>query len=207
VGPVTSLTDIDGALYTALAVTQHAGTATDAAPFAVVARYAGELSEDGIREVVAQYPAAVLRWDTGVGARSVDAVEGVEDVATEAWTVFVALEESREMDSALSATNTGAPGAYTLIERVLSACNGLVTDGLWRDRRVRAVAWGPALIKRGAVYVYSVRFEARRVLPQLALTVAQAGTEHDLAEARADINLTCTVDAAPNPLNSLIVTY
>jgi phage gp37-like protein len=197
---VTALVDIDGALYTALAVTQHAGTATDAAPFAIVTRYAGELSEEGIREVVAQYPAAVLRWDAGVGARSIDAVEGVEDVATEAWTVFVALEESREMDSALSATNTGAPGAYTLIERVLSACNGLVTDGLWRDRRVRAVAWGPALIKRGVVYVYSVRFEARRVLPQLALTVAQAGTAQTLTQIAGDVDLEGTADAAPNPI-------
>lgn len=204
---MTALVDIDGALYAALAVTQHDGTATDAAPFALVARYAGELSEEGIREAIAQYPAAVLRWDTGTGVRAVDAVEGVEDVATEAWTVFVALEEPRDIDSALSATVTSAPGAYTLIERVLSACNGLVTDGLWRDRRVRAVAWGPALIKRGVVYVYSVRFEARRALPQLALTVAQAGTEHDLAEARADLNLEGTDDTAPNPLNSLIVTY
>ena len=107
---MTTLAAIDAALYAALGVTQHSGTATDAAPFALVARYAGELSEEGIREAIAQYPAAVLRWDTGLGARAIDAVEGVEDVATEAWTVFVALEEPREVDSALSATDTSAPG-------------------------------------------------------------------------------------------------
>lgn len=195
-----TLAAIDAALYAALAVTQHNGTATDAAPFALVGRYAGELTPDGIREASAQYPCAFLRWDSGAATRTVDAVEGVEDAAVETWTVLVAVEEPRAIDDAISATATLAPGALTLIDAVLGACNGLVFDGAWRDRRVRCAGYAPALVKRGEVYVYAVRFEAKRALPQLALTVAQAGTGQDLTQIAGDVDLEGTADTAPNPI-------
>ena len=202
-----TLATLDAALYAALAVAQHAGTATDAAPFALVGRYAGDLSEDGLTEACAQYPAALLRWDGGAASRTVDAIEGVEDMGVEAWTVFVALEDVRSIDDAVASTTTGAPGGLSLIDRVLSACNGLVTDDLWRDRRVRASAYGAALIKRGIVYVYSVRFEARRALPQLPLTTAQSGTAQMLTAIAADVDLVDPTPGDANPMTRLLVEY
>ena len=90
---------------------------------------------------------------------------------------------------------------------VLGALNGFVAAGLWRDRRVRAAGYGPALIKRGAVYVYSVRFEARRALPEAAMTAEQAGDGQDLTELGADVNLEGTADDPENPQNVLGITY
>ena len=68
------------------------------------------------------------------------------------------------------------------------------------SRRVRCAGYAPALVKRGEVYVYAVRFEAKRALPQLALTVAQAGTGQDLTQIAGDVDLEGTADTAPNPI-------
>ena len=63
------------------------------------------------------------------------------------------------------------------------------------------------LIKRGSLYVYSVRFEARRPLPALALTTAQAGNGQALTAIAGDVNLTGTEDTAPSPFVQLLETY
>ena len=121
-----SLAALDAALFASLSATQWitATGSTVATPFALVGRYAGELSVLGIRETCAQYPAALLRYDGGASMRTVDAVEGVDDTGTEAWTVFVAVEEPREIDDAIAATDAQVPGALALIDAVLLALNG-----------------------------------------------------------------------------------
>lgn len=204
-----SLAALDAILYAALAATQFVTAAgpTTGAPFALVARYAGELSETGIVETCGQYPCALLRWDAGAATRTVDAVEGVEDMGVEAWTVFVAVEEPREIDDATAQTDPLVPGAYALIDCVLGALNGLVLDSAWRDRRLRVSGYGPALIKRGTVYVYSVRFEARRALPQAPMTTEQAGDGQDLVTIAADVDLEGTADAPGNPQTSLAIDF
>ena len=91
---------------------------------------------------------------------------------------------------------------------MIELCNGLVFDGAFRDRRVRVADYGrPVLIKRGSLYVYSVRFEARRPLPALALTTAQAGNGQALTAIAGDVNLTGTEDTAPSPFVQLLETY
>ena len=159
-------------------------------------------------DACAQYPSAFLRYDGGASTRTVDAVEGVEDAGLESWTVLVCLEEPRAVDEAAQGSSPLTPGFLPLIERVIELCNGLVFDGAFRDRRVRVADYGrPVLIKRGSLYVYSVRFEARRPLPALALTTAQAGNGQALTAIAGDVNLEGTADAMTNPLVSLIETY
>lgn len=200
--------DIDSALFAALALGLHTGTPTADTPFSLVARYAGEVDEVGIQEACAQFPAAFLRYDGGVSLRSVDAIEGIEDAGTESWTVLVAVEEPRLVDEAVQGTSPLTPGFLPLIDRVLALCNGLVFDSAFRDRRVRVADYGrPVLVKRGVLYVYGVRFECRRALPSVALTVAQAGTAQDLTAIAGDIELTGTVDPAPSPFVQLIEEY
>ena len=195
-----SLASLDAALYAALTATQlvTASGPTVARPFALVGRYAGELSTVGIQETCAQYPAALLRYDGGASARTVDAIEGVDDTGTEAWTVLVAVEEPREIDDAIAATSAQVPGALALIDAVLLALNGLVFDDAWRDRRVRVAGYAPALIARGTVYVYGVRFEARRQLPQAPMTTAQAGNGQDLTSIVAETDLVGFDTPAPD---------
>lgn len=203
---MATLAAIDAALYTALVATMHTGTATDALPFSLVARYAGEVTEDRLREACAQFPCALLRADANAGTRTVDAYEDVEDVGTESWTVLVGVEDPREIADAISATTTGVPGILTLTERVMEVLNGLILDGTWIDRRVRCVAYNtPVLVDRGALYVYSLRFEVRRPLPQVTPTTAQLGTGQTLTQIAGDVNLEGTADAAPNPITQLLV--
>ena len=203
-----TLSTIDTALFAALAAGQHTGTPTASAPFALVGRYAGEVNEQGISEACAQFPSAFLRYDGGAATRTVDAIEGTEDAGLESWTVLVCLEEPRAVDEAVQGASPLTPGFLVLVERVLELCNGLVFDGAFRDRRVRVAEYGrPALIKRGALYVYSVRFECRRPLPSVALTTAQAGNGQALTAIAANVNLEGTADTAPNPIVSLIETY
>lgn len=204
----TTASAIDSALFDALALGQHTGTPTADAPFSLVARYAGEVDAPGIQEACAQFPAAFLRYDGGASTRTVDAVEGTEDAGIESWTVLVAVEEPRVVDEAVQGSSPLTPGFLPLIDRVLALCNGLVFDSAFRDRRVRVADYGrPVLVKRGVLYVYGVRFEARRVLPSVDLTVAQAGTAQDLEAIAADVNLEGTADAAPNPVVQLLEEY
>lgn len=199
---------IDTALYAALALGQHTGTSTADTPFALVGRYAGEVSEAGIQEACAQYPSAFLRYDGGASLRTVDAVEGTEDAGLESWTVLVCLEEPRSVDEAVQGSAVLTPGFLPLIDCVIALCNGMVFDGAFRDRRVRVAEYGrPVLIQRGALYVYSVRFECRRPLPAVALTVAQAGTAQPLEEIGADIDLTGTADTPPDPFSQFLVEF
>lgn len=203
---MATLADIDAALYTALSACQHTGTPSANLPFALVARYAGPTDPKSIREVVGQYPCALLRWEQGATTRTVDVVEGIDDTGTERWSVLTALEEPRDIDDAIASTNANAPGALMLVERVMAVLNGLIIDGLWRDRRIRVTEYGvPELVTRGVVYVHATRFEARRELPQATPTVAQAGTAIDLDQIAGDVNLEGTADAAPNPMAQLEV--
>ena len=116
-----TLSTIDTALFAALALGQHTGTPTSTEPFALVGRFAGEVSEQGIQEACAQYPSAFLRYDGGASTRTVDAVEGTEDAGLESWTVLVCLEEPRAVDEATQGSSPLTPGFLPLIESVLPA--------------------------------------------------------------------------------------
>jgi hypothetical protein len=156
-----SLFDVDAALVAALAALQ-AGPPDDAHPFALVGRWAGPVTADGLGEVASQYPCALLRLADEQATRVVDtAGSDAEDRAAAHFDVLVALEDPRALDDAL-AGGAGAPGLYKLQGAVLAALNGLAVTDAWFNRRVRYVATRNELIARGRVYVLAVAFEVLR---------------------------------------------
>ena len=194
-----TLADVDGLLYTALSgllINVTTGT-TEARPFATVGRYAGSLDETSVREVVTQYPAALLAYEGETVTRTVNTLAGdAEDRGLNAWTVYVCVEDARAIDDG-TVGSAAAPGGLRLVDAVLGVLNGLLiaTTGAqpqtaWMDRRLRCVGTREALIRRGVVYVYAVSFEAARALPQ----VTPADTSVDLLEVRGDVNLVDTLD-------------
>lgn len=196
-----SLADADSAIYTALSALQinvTTGT-TEARPFAAVGRYAGDVSDEGIREAVTQYPAALLAFGGEQVTRTVNTIGGdAEDRGLCRWTVYVAAEDPRAIDDGTVGA-AAAPGVYRLTDSVLGVLSGLPLDGAWFDRRLRAAGTREALIKRGVVYVYALDFEAARALPQATPT----DTSVDLVDINGDVNLTGTLNG-DNPDNPVV---
>lgn len=191
-----TLAQIDAATFTALSAGQHSGTPSAAAPFALVGRFAGEVDDKTIDEAAAQWPCAFLRFDGESDTSSVQVVDGSQEIASEAaWTVLVGVEDPRSIDAAISGAS-GVPGALTLVDRVQALCNGLILSDSLRYRRLRCTGVTPALIRRGIVYVYAVRFVALRALPEVAPT----NEEPVLTAVVGNVNLEGTADDAPNPL-------
>ena len=177
----------DSEIYTALSALQiNVPSATTAArPFALVGRFAGTLDEDSIREVVTQWPAALLAFGGEAVTRTVSTLAGdSEDRGTVRWTVYVAAEDPRAIDDGVVGTST-APGSYILTDAVLAVLNGLPLSGAWFSRTLRTSGVREALIRRGVVYVYAIDFEAMRALPQVTPTDSSV----TLADIRGDVNL------------------
>lgn len=183
----TTLSDTDSAIYTALSALQiNVTTGTTAArPFALVGRFAGTLDEGSIREVVTQWPAALLAFGGEAVTRTVSTLAGdSEDRGTVRWTVYVAAEDPRAIDDGVVGTST-APGSYILTDAVLAVLNGLPLSGAWFSRTLRTSGVREALIRRGVVYVYAIDFEAMRALPQVTPTDSSV----TLGEIAGDVNL------------------
>lgn len=183
----TTLSDTDSAIYTALSALQiNVTTGTTAArPFALVGRFAGTLDEDSIREVVTQWPAALLAFGGESVTRTVSTLAGdSEDRGTVRWTVYVAAEDPRAIDDGVVGTST-APGSYILTDAVLAVLNGLPLSGAWFSRTLRTSGVREVLIRRGVVYVYAIDFEAMRALPQVTPTDSSV----TLGEIAGDVNL------------------
>lgn len=185
-----TLAQIDAALFTALQALES-GPPTDTQPFALVGRYAGRWTREGVvAQCAAQYPAALLRQDREEGRRTVDGVGyNSQDVGTARWTVLVVLQEPRAVDDAVQGA-TGVPGMLTLQGAVTGALNALVVTGLWHGGRtvryVRAADYEP-LIHLGVAYAREVVFEAQRVVEDAADPVEST---QDLLGIDGDVNLT-----------------
>jgi len=198
-----TLAQIDAALYAALTPLLCTGTSgpSDSKPFASLDRFAGDLNEDTIRQTCAQFPACLLRYDGEAAVRDIDVDSGdSEERGAAQWTVLVAVEDPRSVtDGVVGAT--GVPGALSCIGLVLTACNALLVSGLWRWRRVRYVDTRPLLVRRGALYVYGVRFEALRAVEQATPT----DTSVPITELDADVNLVAPTGGDPptNPVAQL----
>lgn len=193
-----SLADIDTALLAALSPLA-AGPPTTLAPFALVGRYAGPVTEETLREAVAQWPCALLRFDQETSTRLVEVWSAdSDDRAIGSWTVLVGVEDPASLDDAM---NSAAPrtGSLQLVAFVLAACNALLITGSWQGLTVRYAETRAELIKRGAVYVWGVRFEVRREV-ETATNVDPAALLPYVNPIDGDVNLEGTTDAAPNPL-------
>ena len=195
-----TLAQVDAALYAALTalLTNVTTGPPDARPFALVARFVGDLTADSLQEACAQYPACLLRFDGETSDRDISTVSGdSEERGRAQWTVFVAVADPRSPDDVIVGAS-GVPGALTLAGQVLSACNALLTAGLWRWRRIRYVDTRPALVRPGSAYVVALRFEALRAVEQATTTQ----TSVLLPSIRGDVNLTGTADPPPDPFET-----
>ena len=166
---IATLASIDTALLAALAACV-ATPQTAPAPFALVARYAGPVTREGLSRVCGgQYPAVLLRFDGEVPTRIVNTLmAGIEDRGVAAWSVIVVSEEPREIDDAMNAAAVGAPGILQLLDVAMGAVNGLLIDGLWNQRPARVTSTTVELVEAGVVYAYTARIEAMRDLPLAA---------------------------------------
>lgn len=199
------LATIDAALLTALQALAYTATPSASQPFAWVGRYAGDLTREGLADVAQQrFPACLLRWDGGADARSVDAIEGTEDYEVSVWTVYVALEEPRDVDEAITTASTSF-GLLDLVDAATGVVSGLTIDAenpstgdveaaTWRDRRVRVAGRKTALVERGVAYVAAITLEARITLAQVTPTDASV----DLTSVRGNVDLAVD-DPPPTP--------
>ena len=197
-----TLVSLDAILYTALAalLTDQTTGPTAGKPFACVGRYAGTVPPEGISEVGAQYPCALLRFNAEDSTRDVRGfgAASIEDRATASWSVLVAVEDPRDIADGMIGTNS-APGLLSLVDAVIGACNGLVVAGAHMQQATRYAGVRAELVRRGVVYVYAVAFEAMRDAPLATITDTSSLVE----EIRADVNLEGT-GTAPNPLDRFI---
>lgn len=197
------LATIDAALLTALEATRHSGTPSATQPFAFVGRYAGDFTREGVADVAqGLFPACFLRWDGGVDARTVDAIEGTEDVEVSAWSVYVALEDARSVDDAITTASTSY-GLLDLVDVATGVVSGLTVEGTeaagtyaetWHDRRVRVAGRKTALVERGVAYAAQITVEARITLEQ----VTPADPSVDLTSVRGNVDLAVD-DPPPTP--------
>ncbi len=197
------LATLDAALLTALEATRHTGTPSASQPFAFVGRYAGDFTSEGAADVAqGLFPACFLRWDGGSDSRTVDALEGTEDVETSAWSIYVALEDARSIDDGITTSSTSY-GLLDLVDAATGVVSGLTVDGsdaagtyaeTWRDRRVRVASRRTVLVERGVAYAAQIVLEARIALAQ----VTPADTSVNLTIIRGDVEL--PEDDAPNPM-------
>lgn len=165
-----SLATIDAALLAALAVLGHTGTASDAQPFALVARHTGPWTREALQHVVGQYPACLLRPNGAAYGLSGDTILGDGEVrAPEGWSVLVALEDPRSADDALQGVS-GAPGLLTLIDLALSRVNLLPVAGTDVERYARASGWRwvPELVRDGTVTAAEILLVVDRIPPSVA---------------------------------------
>lgn len=201
-----TLAQLDAALFAALGALQ-AGPPDDARPFALVGRYAGAFTPAGVEaQCLAQYPAALLRWSDETAERDVDTTLAgdPEDRARSVWTVLAVAEDPRAVDDGLAGA-AGVPGVFALVDAVLGACNALLVDGLWHERRLRYVRAAPSapLTHLGTTYAAEVTFEALRVAP--GVTAPDATTP--LTSLVGDLNLSGDDNTgAPDPFETFQAT-
>jgi hypothetical protein len=145
-----TLADVDGLLYAQIGtlLTDVTTGTTPARPFACVGRFAGALDETSVREVVTQYPAALLCYEGETVTRTVNTLAGdAEDRGLNAWVVYVCVEDARAIDDGTIGTTT-APGGLRLVDSVLGVLNGLLIAIDGRERRQHGMD-GPSPAVRG----------------------------------------------------------
>lgn len=198
-----TLATIELALYTALAglLTNVTTGPTTSRPFACVGRYAGPVPPEGLAEAAAQYPCAMLRFDEDLSTRDVMGygAASIEDRALSQFSVLVAVEDARAIDDGMVG-DASAPGLLRLVDAVIAACNGLVVADTHMNLSTRYAGTRAELIRRGAVYVYAVRFEATRDAEAATYDASAAVT---IPAVYSDINLVGT-GTAPNPLVQIV---
>jgi hypothetical protein len=199
-----TLTSIELALYTALSglLTNVTTGPTTARPFACVARYAGQVPQEGLAEAAAAWPCALLRFDDDISTRDVHGfgVESIEDRALASFSVLVGVEDPRDIADGMIG-DANVPGLLRLVDAVIAACNGVTFADPHMQMSIRYAGTRAELVKRGTVYVYAVRFDATRDAAAVAFDASGATL---IPSVNSDINITGTGTPAPNPLVQIV---
>lgn len=150
-------------------------SATDAKPFRMVERFAGQIDEHGQvdAETIGRTPAALFAFEQSIpegddGAHAQDAPHEIQVVERHVFQVYVIVSDARGDVPAVKGT-PGQQGILRCARVVKEAIAGLRIDGLFDGDVVRLVSHRWRIIEAG-LYVQVVRFSARAALPDVAPT-------------------------------------
>lgn len=190
--------EIESALFAALEALRVG--ATPAGPFALVDRWAGEVTQDmGVdSETLAHSPSALLAYEESIpeganGAQSETGGHAIQVVERHVYRVYITVKDTRSDKAALKGT-VGQTGVLACARAVKKALAGLVIPGLFDGDVVRLLGQRPHHIKRGVNYTHIIRFSARAALdestPEENPTPGEplAGVRGDVLDAAPDTN-------------------
>jgi hypothetical protein len=181
-----TLDDVETALMAALQAMLRG--ATPPGPFALVDRWAGEVTqEEGVDEAtLGRSPSALLAFEGSTVVADEDGEtlnRDVEVVERHVFRVYVTVRDFRTVTAATKGT-VGQPGVLRCARLVKEALAGLEIAGLTGGDVVRLVDHRPWSIKRESHYTHLVRFSATASLP--------ATTDVTPGEPFAGMNTTIT---------------
>lgn len=162
---MSALAPIEAAIFARLLTLRHAGTPTNEAPFATVARYAGPLTREGLQAALVTYPCLLMKRGRVRPQLLVETtLHAFEQRAGDVWTLVIAVEDPREIDDAMVGPLPDVPGLLPLHDVVETTINGLALDALWAGRPVHVTEYGDldALTARGAAYAAYLEVRADR---------------------------------------------
>mgnify|MGYP000943000707 CR=1 FL=1 len=201
---MSRLAPIEAALFARLQTLQHDGTPTNARPFALVARYAGPLTRDGLQAVCGQYPALLLKRGRAKPLLIAETLlRAFEQRSQDVWTLVIVLEEGRDIDDAMQGVMPETPGLLPLHDVVEASINGFDIEGLWMDAPVRVVEYGDldTLTLRGVAYAAFLELRADRSMEQATRADPPAVPFEGID---GGVNLPAP---APQPTDSFAVSY
>lgn len=186
---MSRLAPLEAALFARLLTLQHEGAPTAERPFALVTRYAGPLTRDGLQTVCAQYPCLLVKRGRVKPRLPVETtLHDFELVAGDVWTLVLVIEEPRTIDDAVQGVVPELPGLLPLHDVVERTVNGLRLDGLWSQRPVHVSEYGELdlLTAQGLVYAAYVEVRADRSMEEAPSDDPAA---HPLDEITGGVNL------------------
>lgn len=159
------LESIEASLVEALD-TLRASPATDARPFRLVGRWAGETTAEGVeKETLGRGPSALLAFERSVPEEIRDGAAGPLSMILEThfFRVYVTVVDTRGPTATLQGT-VGQQGILRCARLVKELLAGLDIAGLYNAEGVRLVDHQPWLIDPGTSITHVLRFSARAEL-------------------------------------------
>lgn len=158
-----TLEQIEAALFAALG-TLRAAPPTDAAPFRLVGRWAGEVTRDGVdEETLGRSPSALLAYERSVPEERQTSGGYYEVTERHLFRVYVTVVDTRGNSAATQGT-VGQQGILRCARLVKETLAGLVIPGLDDGDVVHLVDHRPAAIERGSHFTHVIQFSARAEL-------------------------------------------
>lgn len=160
-----TLEAIEAALFTSLS-SLSAAPPTDARPFRLVGRWAGQTTADGVEhETLGRAPSALLAFERSVPEEIRDGGVGSLSVVieTHVFRVYVTVVDTRSTAAAVQGS-VGQQGILRCTRLVKELLAGLEVEGLHNAEGVRLVDHRPWLIDPGTSITHALTFSARAEL-------------------------------------------